>query len=142
VWMPSRYAKQGASAVAAERATAVLGRFVPRELIASDLDRNLSARNRKPRDECGAVVPAAHAAMAVTAKERRQRHDEANRATETAAPDPFMSNSAHASILRHLRSAGPARLCGHELRPCAQLGQAPFEEKVPRGAGDGVEPIV
>src|SRR5262245_23393730 len=95
VRMTSRYAEQRASAVSAERATAVFGRFVAGELVASALDRNLRAGNREPCDECGAVVPAAHAAMAVTAKERRQRHDEANRTTETGAADPFRSISAH-----------------------------------------------
>src|SRR5690348_16347515 len=85
LWMASRYAEQRAPAVATKRPIAVFGRFVASKLVAPALDRNLRARNRKPCDECGAVVPAAHAAMAVTAEERRHRYDEANRTTQTTA---------------------------------------------------------
>jgi len=60
---------------------------IPRELIAAAVDGELRPRNGEPCDECGAVIAAAHAAMAVAAEQGREHDGESDRAAEAAAAD-------------------------------------------------------
>src|SRR5262245_24577950 len=87
VRMVRRYAEQRASAVGTERAAAMLGGLVARELIRATVDRHLASRDGNPGHICRAVIATAHAAMAVTAERGRHRHREPNRTAQTPTSD-------------------------------------------------------
>ena len=99
---PRGDAEQRAAAPATERTAAVGGRFVARELIKSTVDGKLRARNRNPGDVRRTVIAAAHAAMAMTTEERRERNGKAHRSAETAA---LYLVARHALALRCLTLA-------------------------------------